>query len=251
MINFLSSKIIVTCQNVKNLTLYEDKANPEKVVTIPYGFELKAFTDVSQDNVQSLRDKHNIPQVAPVIGAMSRFAQWKGVHYIVPAFGKLLEDYPSAFLVLANARGSYGEVIRQQLQSIPSHRYVEIPFEDDLFALYKLFDIFVHVPITPTQEAFGQVYVESLAAGIPSVFTLSGVVDDFIVHKKYAYLVDYENSEQIYIGIKTILDNPSLKESLIKNGYKEVEKKFNIESVVSSLEMLYLSEFEGSRYENL
>jgi glycosyltransferase involved in cell wall biosynthesis len=88
------------------------------------------------------------------------------------------------------------------------------------------------------------VYVEALAAGIPSVFTRSGVVDEFVVHNKHAYLVDYQNSSQIYEGIKTILGNSSLRESLIYNGHQSVQDMFNLKRTIGAFESLYLSEFE-------
>lgn len=245
--NFFSSKIIAPSQKVKDTLVSRDKAAPSKIVLIHHGFDLESLANVSEEKVQYLREKYNIKNVAPVVGVVARYVPWKGVHYIVPAFRRLLEDYPSAFLVLANARGRYCKVIQRQLQSIPINRYVEIPFENDMFALYKLFDVFVHVPITPTQEAFGQVYVEALAAGIPSVFTKSGIVDEFVVHNKHAYLVDYQNSSQIYEGIKTILENSSLKESLIYNGSQRVQDMFNLKQMIDSLESLYLSEFETTQ----
>ncbi|NES42481.1 glycosyltransferase family 4 protein, partial [Moorena sp. SIO2C4] len=248
--NFLSSKITMTSENVKDIVISYDGVTPSKVVVIHPGFDFEAFAKVSEENVQNIKEKYNIKNVAPVVGVASRYVAWKGVHYIVPAFRRLLEDYPSAFLVLSNARGNYREEIQKQLQSIPTNRYVEIPFEYDMFALYKLFDVFVHVPIAPNMEAFGQVYVEALAAGIPSIFTRSGVVDEFIVHNKHAYLVDYENSNQIYEGIKTILENNSLKESLIYNGGQSVRDMFDLKQMIGSIERLYLSEFETTQKDN-
>jgi glycosyltransferase involved in cell wall biosynthesis len=245
--NFFSSKIIAPSQKVKDTLVSRDKAAPSKIVLIHHGFDLESLANISEEKVQYLREKYNIKNVAPVVGVVARYVAWKGVHYIVPAFRRLLEDYPCAFLVLANARGHYYKVIHKQLPAIPSNRYVEIPFEKDMFALYKLFDVFVHVPITPTQEAFGQVYVEALAAGIPSVFTQSGVVDEFVVHNKHAYLVDYQNSSQIYEGIKTILGNNSLRESLVYKGHQRVQEMFNLKQMIDSLESLYLSEFETAQ----
>ena len=242
--NFLSSKIIALSQTVKDTLVSCDRAAPSKIVVIHNGFDMESLANPSEEKVQYLREKYNIKNVAPVVGVVSRYVAWKGIHYIVPAFRRLLEDYPSAFLVLANARGKYRKVIHRQLESIPTNRYVEIPFENDMFALYKLFDVFVHVPITPTVEASGQVYVEALAAGIPSVFTRSGVVDEFVVHNKHAYLVDYQNSNQIYEGIKTILGNSSLRESLIYNGHQSVQEMFNLKRMIGDFESLYLSEFE-------
>jgi len=108
-----------------------------------------------------------------VIGAISRFVQWKGVQHIIPAFQKILEQYPTAKLVLANAQGDYEETVKKCCIHFLPILTSKLNFEDDLAALYQLFDVFVHVPIEPRAEAFGQTYVESLISRIPSVFTLS------------------------------------------------------------------------------
>ncbi len=245
--NFLSSKIIAPSRQVKDTLVSCDRAAPRKIVLMHHGFDLEAFANVSEENVQNIKYKYNIRNVGPVVGVVARYVEYKGINYIIQAFGRLLEDYPSAFLILANARGNYREVIHRQLQSIPNNRYVEVPFDNDIQALYSLFDVFVHVPIAPELEAFGQVYVEALAAGIPSVFTPAGIVDEFVIHNKHAYLVDYQNSSQIYKGIKTILENSSLRELLISNGYQKVQEMFNLKQMINSLEALYVLEFESRR----
>jgi glycosyltransferase involved in cell wall biosynthesis len=245
--NFLSSKIIAPSRHVKDTLVSCDRAAPSKIILIHHGFDLEAFANVSFEDVQNLKDKYNIKNVAPVVGVVARYVEYKGINYIIEAFQSLLEDYPSAFLILANARGNYRKVIHRQLQSVPNNRYVEIPFDNDIEALYSLFDVFVHVPIAPALEAFGQVYVEALAAGIPSVFTPAGIVDEFVIHNKHAYLVDYQNSSQIYKGIKTILETSSLRESLISNGYQRVQEMFNLKQMIKSLETLYILDFERPR----
>ncbi len=44
----------------------------------------------------------------------------------------------------------------------------------------------MHVTIGKHYEAFGQIYVEALAAGIPSVFTLTGIAPEIIEHEHNA-----------------------------------------------------------------
>ncbi|MBL0097760.1 MAG: glycosyltransferase [Bacteroidetes bacterium] len=85
------------------------------------------------------------------------------MQYIIPAFERILKSQP---------------------KKLPSDSYIKIEFERDLFSLYSIFDYFIHAPIDPSVEAFGQVYIEALAAGIPSIFTLSGIAPDFIVDGK-------------------------------------------------------------------
>src|SRR5262249_19139014 len=151
---------------------------PAKVRLIHHGFDLERFRRPPIALVEALAARYGIAGAWPVIGVVARYVEHKGVHYIVPAFTELLRHYPGAMLVLANARGDFQPVIARQLAELPAGSYVEIAFEDEIAALYALFDLFVHVPVDPWAEGFGQVYVEALAAGVPSVVTASGVAGE-------------------------------------------------------------------------
>jgi glycosyltransferase involved in cell wall biosynthesis len=125
------------------------------------------------------------------------------------------------------------------LRDLPPDSYQEINFEPDIFALYQLFNIFIHVPIDPSIEAFGQTYVEALAAGVPSVFTMSGIAPEFIRHRQNAFIVDFKDSQQIYEAMKEILHNGPLRNTLIQQGKEDVRSLFMLNEMVSKLERLY------------
>ena len=105
------------------------------------------------------------------------------------------------------------------LADLPDKSYIEIPFEDDLFSLFKLFDIFVHTPIDSIQETFGQVYVEAMLSKVPSVITLSGSALDHARHQENAWIVTYQNSDQIAEGILALLSDHDLRERMIRNAF--------------------------------
>jgi len=123
---------------------------------------------------------------------------------------------------------------------LPEDAYTEIVFENNLFALYKLFDVFVHTPINSKVEAFGQTYIEALAASIPAVFTISGVASEFIIPNENALVVDYCNSKQIYNAILRLLKDKNLKDKLINNGKRSIQQ-FDLEKYIEKLELLYSS----------
>ncbi len=239
-INFISTKIIAITENVKNILIQQEGVKKDKIVIVHHGFDLDFFSSVSADRIQAIKNKYNASQQYPIIGVVSRYTWWKGVQHIIPAFKKLLVDFPNAKLVLANTNGNDALRIKELLKQIPSTNFLEVEFEYDNAALYHLFDVFVHVPINAHAEAFGQTYVEALAAGIPSVFTLSGIAHDFIVDKKNAVVVDYEKEEEIYDGMKLILQNKELKSTLIKNGLNEDNQKYSLKTMISELEKIYL-----------
>jgi glycosyltransferase involved in cell wall biosynthesis len=238
--NWLATDIIAISRNVERILLQYDRTCKEKVTLIHHGFSFSYFRAVSHERIELLHKKYGIrSEQKPVIGVISRFAEWKGVQFVIPAFLKLREFFPNAHLVLANAHGPYEPVIAQLLALLPGTSFTRIPFENDLAAMYRLFDIFVHIPINRESEAFGQTYIEPLIVGVPSVFTLSGVAPEIIVDEVNALVVGYRDSEQLFERMRRLLQTPELREKLAHNGYHSIAG-FNIDSYLRKLKGLYL-----------
>ena len=238
-INHLSEKIIAVSSVVANVLIEKEKVTPRKVTVVEHGFKFEDYV-FSPEKVKELKIKYGLSAAHPVIGVISRFTHGKGLQFIIPAFKELIENYPQAKLVLANARGDYSDEIKQILsKNLDASQYVLIEFEKNFVELYKMFDVFIHAPISREFEAFGQTYIESLALGIPSVFTLSGIANDFIVDGKNALVVDFCNSEMIARAVEMILENTELREKLIVQGKLDIEKRFHIGRMVDSLDKVY------------
>ncbi|MEX0595037.1 MAG: glycosyltransferase family 4 protein, partial [Candidatus Paceibacterota bacterium] len=237
-INYLSTDIVAISSNVRAILTEKENVNSKKIKTIEHGFDLNAFSNVSKERVELVYDRYKIPSNKIIIGSIARYIALKGHQYLISAFEQLHSKNKNFHLVLANANGPNRESIKELLYKLPQGSYTEIAFEEDLFALYQTFDVFVHVPINKWVEAFGQTYVEALAAGIPSVFTLSGIASDFIKDRKNAIVVNYNHSDQIEKGILSILNNELFRKNLIKSGLNSV-KSFSIDSMVNDLFDLY------------
>ncbi len=239
-INYLATDIVAVSENVRRIVIEKENAGPEKIKLIHHGFDLEKFTNPDFVKIQKQKKKYETVGKYPVIGVIARYTEWKGIQYIIPAFAQLLVNHPNAKLLLTNANGNYKPQIQQLLQQLPPESYTEIGFEEDLFSLYGLFDIFVHVPINPTIEAFGQTYVEALAAGVPSIFTLSGVAAEFVEDEKTALVVPFQDSNAIFEGIKKILHDPFLADTIISTGKHKVKELFTLSAMIQKLEHLYL-----------
>lgn len=238
--NRLATHIIAISKNVEHLLVNLDKADRKKVRLIYHGFEFPYFQDAESTRKNPLYEKYNIsPENHPVIGVIARLTEWKGVHYIIRAFKNVRSCFPTAHLVLANAHGDYEHVIDHLLADLPTSSFTKINFENDLAALYHLFDIFVHVPVDEDSEAFGQTYIEPLIVGIPCVFTLSGIAREFIVHGRNAMVVDFENEEQICAAIIRLLEDPVMAQKLLENGRNDLGR-FTMDRYLTELNELYL-----------
>ena len=241
LVNFLATQIIAISQNVKEILVTFDKADPGKITIIRHGFDLKYFSDVPQERIEDVKRRLRIPVNAyPIIGIISRYLQWKGVHHGIDAFAALLKNFPNAHLVLANTQGNFAKEIQKHLGKLPSKSYTEVFYEHDVAALYHIFNVYVHVPLDRRVEAFGQTYVEALASGIPSVFTMSGVAPEFIVEGQNAVRAEFESSESIKICIEQLLKDANLREKLSKNGISSVQA-FSLDKMLSELKKVYVT----------
>lgn len=239
LVNRLSTTIVAISNNLLKVLVERDKANPTKIRLIHHGFKLNLFNEISENRLLEIRTKYNPDERYPVIGVIGRYIDFKGIQFVVPAFKQILKTYPEALLILANGVGKHEPVIKKLLEEIPTKNYKEVPFEKDIFAFYKVFDVFVHAPIDIDSEAFGQTFVEALAAGIPSVFTLAGVADEFIVDHKNALVVPFENSERIASAVIELLSNKELCKQLTTQGRQDVQNLFTLDKMIHKLEAIY------------
>lgn len=239
LINALSTKIIAVSDVVAEVMIKLENVSPEKITVIPHGFRLEEMT-ADEKIIEKVREDYNLNGAYPVVGNVSRFVNWKGVQYVIPAFKKLLADYPKAKLVMANARGNYSDELRRQLKdTLSDDQYVIINVERRIFELFKTFDVFVHVPISREIEAYGQVYIEPLVLKVPSIFTLSGIANSFVEDGKNALVVPHENAEAIYKAMKTMLADKDLQTRIAEQGYKDVWERYHIDDMFKRLDEVY------------
>ena len=239
-INGLATHIVAITRNVKHILAGMEGVPANKITVIHHGFKMDAFENVERERVEALRQQY-FPggKPFPVIGVVSRFIEWKGVHYIIPAFAEIRKKHPEAHLVLANAQGPFTGEIEKLLEKLPPGSYTRIIYEQDIIALYRLFDIFVHVPVDEQCEAFGQVYIEAMAAGIPSVITLSGIAPDYVKDGVHELTVPFRDSKSIAKQVGRLLSDNSLREKISAAAKKAVHDEFQVEGMIRSLEQLY------------
>lgn len=240
-INSNATHIVAITKNVAEVLINREGVNPAKVFIVNHGFNFSSFNDIDQQRIEKLKIKYNATNRHPVVGVISRFTEWKGIQFIIPAFKKLLNTHPDSLLILANANGDYITELDHELAQLPINSYCKIKYEQDVLALYKLFDVFVHVPINNHAEAFGQVYVEAMASGLPCIFTHSGIANDFIATDFNAVVVPYENADAITDALNKIISDAAFANKIAAQGKQDALQHFDIKRMIDSLEKVYES----------
>lgn len=238
----LATDILSISENVTEVLTKFDGAPLSKIHLIYHGFDLEKFKNPNKSDITELGQKFNELNKRPVIGIISRYMHWKGLQYIIPAFALLLAKHPNALLIVAgSASGDYYAEIKSMLSELPSGSCIETGFVNNLYALYPLFDVFVHTPIDPYIEAYGQIYIESLASGIPSVFTKSGIGREIVKDRENCLEVTFRDSQSIFQAINEVLSNDELKEKIKVGGRETIDDRFELDTMIKSLEKLYLN----------
>lgn len=235
--NRLATDIVSISLNIHELLIAQGVLE-HKIHLIHHGFDLERMKNHDKNEVVRIKSFYNPNGRHPIIGVVARWMEWKGIQYIIPAFEKLLEDYPNAKLCLFNAseQAEYAHVLLPMLNDLPKNSFEYIRFESNVYDLYSLFDVYVHTPVDPYCEAFGQTYVEALAAGVPSVFTLSGVAREFAAEEPLAQIVPFRDTEAIYEAMKKQLN---LRD--IEKKHSSFFRVFDLAEYVNKLLAIYTS----------
>lgn len=240
--NRLATQIVAISGIIDEL-LEKQGVPAKKRVIIYHGFDLDRFAHPNAEEVVRISGDYNPDRQFPVIGVIARWQELKGIHYIIEAFQELLKTHPDALLSLfgASDNADYSHEISRLLKQLPERNVRVVSFENNVYDLFQLFNLYVHVPVNPTCEAFGQTYVEALASGIPSVFTLSGIAREFITDRENALVVPFKSAEAIHQSMLLLLNDRTLSERLVQNGRASVRELFNFDRYIAQLKALYIS----------
>lgn len=235
-ITFIEKRNLESANAIHFTTLYEKEMYGElglllkKAIVIPNGLEIKKeLVNSNQELGKRFKKKFNIEEDAKVILSLGRLNWKKGFDTLIPAFARVVEQEPSAVLVIAGGdEDDYKKVIKSLIANYRLLITKNIIFTGELrgeskAAAYRGADVFV----TPSySENFGISAVEAMSFGIPVIVTNTvGIAPD--VKEVKAGIVIEKNEEQLAKAILGLLRDEALRRELGKRGKKLVVEKYS------------------------
>ena len=207
----------------------------EKINVIPNGINLNNFSDVERDydfRRQYAMDKEKI------ILYVGRLVYEKGIQNLIGAMPKILDHYHDSKLIICGRGGMINE-LRQEVHNLGIDDKVYFAGYCDskkVQKMYKCADIAV---FPSTYEPFGIVALESMLAGVPTVVSDVGGLNEIVKHGETGMKSYAGNSNSIADSVLSLLYDKKLCDTVSKNAVKEVKELYNWNKIAQDTHYVY------------
>lgn len=205
---------------------------PNGVSTISFGKQYDAA------ELTALRVELKIPVTATVLITTSRLVRKNAVDDVLRALPKLPDAY---FVVLGTGPDEWSlKLLAQELKVAERVLFVGHVGHEQIPRYLKMVDIFIRPSLS---EGMGNSFIEAMAAGIPVIATPVGGITDFLFDpdmnpdKEPTGLFCSVNDPESIVGqVKRMTSDTELREGLVANAQKLVQKQYDWEHVVGRME---------------
>lgn len=226
----LAHKVVCVSNSVKKRSLADHLNAPSKNIILGLGTCNGIDTETkfnpenySDDEVESLRLKHNIKENDFVIGYVGRLVKDKGINELIQAWQILKKNRINIKLLLVGPfeeKDAVSEETRRTIENDPDILFtgfilVAAPY-------YRLMDTF----ILPTyREGFPTVTLEASSMKVPVLTTRATGCTESIIENETGLFINYF-PEDIADKIAFLMENPAIRKQFGENGRAFVRAHF-------------------------
>ena len=234
----LSKSII--CNSIFTAEPFFDRGIP--TVVIQNGLDLAGF--INDENRQSeLRSRYAIKEEDLLIGMVGNLTtNWKRHDIFLEIAANLSKDFKKLKFIVFGAspdldQTEYTRGLKQQASHLGiSDKVIWAEFIDDTVALMDCIDILIHPAVN---EGSGRVIMEAMAAGKPVIAMDSGGVRELIIDGETGFLVNPDNTQEIYDRVSMLIGDTSLQKAIGQKAKEYAHSHFSDWVMMSAIEKIY------------
>lgn len=230
---FEAKKINVLNKN-KGVVLANGSSNGIPLYKFPNRKEIKSELD-------NLRKRIGIEQSSFILGFVGRITKDKGIRELLQVFKNLKDKgYNIKLIIIGDYDTSESEkdIFKKEIKNQADIIY--LGYKKELYKYYYLMDVLMFLTY---REGFGNVSIESQAAGTPVITTNVTGARDTVKHGETGFIVPVKNSIIATEKVIELINNPGLKERLGIQARKRAFENFDSELIWTELEQLYRRSF--------
>jgi glycosyltransferase involved in cell wall biosynthesis len=235
MTSWLDGMICVSQKNLeaRSKFLYTPR---DRTFVVDNGVDTDDFVPIAEPELAKLREKHDLPADAQIVGVVVRLESDKGVRYLIDAFPQILASCPRAYLLIVGD-GTLRAELEAQVASLGVRDRVRfVGFQADPRPYLGLMDVFVlPVPVGSMSIAL----LEAMAMRCAVVMTFGGP-GEAVIHDETGLCAEPKNPRSIAENVTRILLDPDVQRRLANAARRHVEERFSSRVTARKLEEIYL-----------
>jgi len=203
---------------------------PEVVVVYPCPHDSFFTPNYTKEDVEQLRRQLALGG-KKVLLTVSRMVDRKGHVRMAEAMVEIARREPHAVWLVVGDGPQMPAVVeiiqKNNLQGMV--RLIPSQSPEALAKYYQLADVFVlltHKDTDGVEEAWGTIFVEAAAAGLPVVAGDSGGASEAVQHLETGLVVDALNTQNVVNSIVSLLENPAYAKEMGVRGQKRARQYF-------------------------
>lgn len=235
LLTYEATEVIVNSNFMKNDLQRLFGLPYDKINVIPNGINLNNFTGIERD--YEFRRQYAMDN-EKIILYVGRLVYEKGIQHLIAAMPKILSNYHDAKLVIAGKGGMIDE-LKAETSSLGLDNKVYFTGYMDSKKVQKMYKCADVAVFPSTYEPFGIVALEAMLAGVPTVVSDVGGLDEIVTHgvdgmKSYA-----GNSNSIADSVTALLYDHQLATNISKKARQKVKEQFNWEKIAQDTHFTY------------
>lgn len=225
-----ATHLIAVSESTKKDLMSKLGVEEEKITVIHEGVDHEIFKPQTEDQIRQVKKKYHLS--ADYLLFVGTIQPRKNLLRMIEAFNLLLRDskYQKLNLILVGKEGWLSEEIYKapiKLSLQDKIRFLNRVSTEDLPALYSGAKMFLFPSL---YEGFGLPVLESMASGAPVITSSTSSLPE--VAGKAAILINPEETNDLMLAIKSLLDSPEKAEELRKKGFAQ-SRKFSWEKTAA------------------
>ncbi len=191
-----------------------------------------------QDALPVSRKEFDTPDGVPLLLALARLHQHKGLDILLTA----LQKNPTPYLWIAGEGPERDALVKQTERLGLSNRVRFLGWRTDREALLAAADVCV---FPSREEPFGTVVIEAWAAGVPLIAAAAQGPAAYVKNGINGLLVPIDDSNALAAAIAQAVSNPSLRLKLAAQGLEDFKTQFTKQIYVEKMRKVYDSLMSG------
>jgi len=240
MFSFGSDRVVACCEALTN-DLVRHGLHPHKAMTIHNGVTCRPAARDPALRAE-VRQELGIPEQAPVIVCVARFAWDKGLDDLLLALARILVHRSDVRLLLVGNEPVLAicEVHTRILGIEGSVHFLGLG--NEVNRVLAAADIFA---LPSWEEGLPHTLAEAMAAGLPVVATAVGGIPEIMLENLTGFLVDSKCPGRLAEALLKLIQDPVLARRMGQAAKIHVAAHFTLEQMVTKFEALYQEQLKA------